>query len=419
MAVKWTKTSYPGVRYYEHKTRKHGIQKDRYYAIRYQRDGKRIEEGCGWSSEGWTADRANICLSELKKAHITGEGPTSLKEKRRIKEEKEREREEEEKRATRASITFGEFFIDTYYPVARNSKKETSHKKEMTLFKIWIEPTIGKKTFREIGQTDIERIKKRLLDKKRSPKTIEYVFATIRQTWNMARRYDIVKNDSPTKVVKRPRKDNRRLRFLSHDEAQALLSHLRGKEKETYPQLYAMALLSLHTGMRAGEIFSLTWGDIDLARGIIMIRDPKSTRTRAAYMTGDVHQMFKRFGPGERNELVFKDKRHGGRIKEISHAFRAAVNRLALNEGVTDPRLKVVFHTLRHTYASWLVEGGTDIYTVKELMGHSTLAMTERYSHLGQSTLQEAVKRLDKRLAKEKMKKGEVIDLGKKNKKGN
>jgi len=414
MAVKWLKTSYPGVRYYEHKTRKHGIMKDRYYAIRYQRDGKRIEEGCGWSSEGWTADKANICLSELKKAHITGEGPTSLKEKRRLKEEKEREREEEEKQATRASITFGEFFNDTYYPVAQNSKKETSHKKEMTLFKIRIEPTIGGKTFREIAQTDIERIKKRLIDKNRSPKTIEYVFAVIRQVWNMARRYDIVRNDSPTKVVKRPKKDNRRLRFLSHHEADALLSHLRGKEKTTYPQLYAMALLSLHTGMRASEIFSLTWGDVDLARKIIMIRDPKSTRNRAAYMTSDVHKMFKQLGPGEKNELVFKDKRHGGRIKEISHAFRAAVDKLALNEGITDPRLKVVFHTLRHTYASWLVEGGTDIYTVKELMGHSTLAMTERYSHLGQNTLQEAVKRFDKKLTRKKKNMG-VIEL--KNKK--
>ena len=68
MAAKWKKTKYPGVRYYEHATRKHGIRKDRYYAIRYQKEGKRKEEGLGWASKGWTAEEANVELSELKKA---------------------------------------------------------------------------------------------------------------------------------------------------------------------------------------------------------------------------------------------------------------------------------------------------------------------------------------------------------------
>jgi site-specific recombinase XerD len=69
-----------------------------------------------------------------------------------------------------------------------------------------------------------------------------------------------------------------------------------------------------------------------------------------------------------------------------------------LSKGIEDKRQKVVFHTLRHTYASWLVERGADLYTVKELMGHKTLAMTERYSHLGENTLKQAVSRLDESL---------------------
>jgi site-specific recombinase XerD len=50
---------------------------------------------------------------------------------------------------------------------------------------------------------------------------------------------------------------------------------------------------------------------------------------------------------------------------------------------------------LRHTFASWLVENGTDLYVVKELMGHSTIAMTERYSHLGNNARQEAIRKFD------------------------
>ena len=55
MGTKWFKTEYPGVRYRKHSKRKHGIKFDRYYTIRYRRDGKRIEEGVGWSSGGWDA----------------------------------------------------------------------------------------------------------------------------------------------------------------------------------------------------------------------------------------------------------------------------------------------------------------------------------------------------------------------------
>ncbi|MDL2279575.1 tyrosine-type recombinase/integrase [Desulfovibrio sp. OttesenSCG-928-G11] len=57
---------------------------------------------------------------------------------------------------------------------------------------------------------------------------------------------------------------------------------------------------------------------------------------------------------------------------------------------ITDARHRVVFHTLRHTFASWLVQQGTPLYTVAELMGHSTLEMTRRYSHLAPDTLRKA-----------------------------
>ena len=66
MAVKWIGTKYPGIRYYEHPTRKHGIKRDRYYAIRYQKDGKRVEEGLGFTSEGWTLQKAVLQLAEFK-----------------------------------------------------------------------------------------------------------------------------------------------------------------------------------------------------------------------------------------------------------------------------------------------------------------------------------------------------------------
>jgi site-specific recombinase XerD len=66
------------------------------------------------------------------------------------------------------------------------------------------------------------------------------------------------------------------------------------------------------------------------------------------------------------------------------------VNEL-FNAGVTDKRHRVCFHTLRHTFASRLVEGSTDLYAVSKLMGHSTIRMTERYSHLSPEKFKKAI----------------------------
>ena len=67
-------------------------------------------------------------------------------------------------------------------------------------------------------------------------------------------------------------------------------------------------------------------------------------------------------------------------------ALGRAMNRIAealgLNSGVTDPRNRVVWHTLRHTFATRMLESGVDIYTLKELLGHSSVAVTEGYLHL-------------------------------------
>ena len=108
-------------------------------------------------------------------------------------------------------------------------------------------------------------------------------------------------------------------------------------------------------------------------------------------MTDDVYNMLiNKAHVKEDNYPVFKTK-NGTKIKEVSNAFARVVDILKLNEGITDNRQKVVFHTLRHTYASWLTQLGTDLYVVQKLMGHSSFAMTQRYAHLAPELLKKAV----------------------------
>ncbi len=391
MAVKWISTKHPGVRYYEHPTRKHGVGRDRYFAIRYQRNGKRKEEGLGWASEKWNAEKAANELAELKKSFTLGTGPVRLAEKREREKQRREKEKAEQARAERDSTTFKQYFEASYRPVSKTQKKPETHDKEESHFRHWICPAIGNKQLRLITPLDIERLKKKLLDEGKAPRTVQYVLATIRQIWNMARRDGRVSGESPTRSVKIPKFDNRRQRFLGHEEAEKLTALLKDRDEKTY----RITLLSLHTGMRASEVFHLTWGCVDINRGLITILDPKSMKTRNAFMTDSLKKMFAAMERGKPDDLVFPHKM-GGAYGEISLIFRQSVKDLGFNKGVGDPRQRVCFHTLRHTFGSWHAESGTDLYVIKELLGHGSITLTERYSHLSNGTLQNATRNFEK-----------------------
>ncbi len=381
--AEWKQTNYPGVRYREHATRKNGPQKDRYFSIYYRLDGKRKEEGLGWASAGWNVERANAERSMLKDAHRTGVGPRTLQEKREVAAA---ERLEAEKNST----TFAQYFAETYFPSTDGAKKENSRRTEKGLFEKWINPVMGNIPLASLKVADVEEVRKKLNKAERAPRTVQYTLAVIRQVWNRAKLDGLVHGDPPTKGVKVPKFDNRRKRFLAECEAECLLQELKAHSS----QVYSMALLSLYCGLRAGEVCSLKWGDVDLAEGTLHLKDTKGGVNRVAYMQAHVREHLAQMAPAGGNGYVFVNA-NGKQVTSVSNTFSRVVDSLGLNDGVENHLNMVVFHTLRHTFASWLVQKGIDLYKVKELMGHSTIAMTERYSHLGSSDLKNAVNVLE------------------------
>lgn len=402
--AKWHKTTYPGIRFREHQTRKHGVQKDKYFAIRYQLAGKRTEEGLGWASQGWTLQKANARLSEIRENWRIGQGPQSLKEKRDLLKARREKEQAEEVQKKKEGISFKAFFHDVYCP-AQMGKSVESFKAELSYFKVWIRPVFKDIPFKEIAPFHCEMIKKNMLGAGRAPSSLSYCFGTIRQVWNMARRDGIINSESPTKGVKIPKINNKRLRFLRHNEAGILLEEL----KKRSMQVHDMALLSLHCGLRAGEIFNLEWNDIDFEHRLFILKNTKSGRSRAVYMTDRIESMLAGRKPFANNKLVFPN-RDGKKIKRISNCFARAVDAVMLNNGISDKRQKVVFHTWRHTFASWHVQAGTDLYTLQVLLGHQSFEMVQRYAHLSEGTLQEAVRNLEKSMSA----KDDVIELRKK-----
>ena len=394
----WHRTKYPAIRFREHPTRKHGIQADRYYVLTYKFEGKTKTEALGWASEGMTVELALEILAELKVNRRTGAGPQTLAEKKRLileakQAEIDRQRAEQERQEAerKANITFLEYFEGHYLPVQKMHKGRDTWIKELQHVMNWISPVIGNVPLKDVCAFHIERIKKALLDAGRTPRTIQYVFATFRQTWNHARRAGIVSGDSPTRSVKIPKLDNRRQRNLSPEECDALLEEL-GKRSVT---TYRIALLSLGTGMRFGEIAKLQWQDVDLVRETIAVMDTKSGRNRTAYMTGRVKQMLAEMPRGEPDSLVFPGE-NGQRMREICKAFRHAVEAIGLNKGIDDSRLRCCFHSQRHTFASRLLEADVDLYRVKELLGHQNITTSERYSHVAADRLRSAIKDMER-----------------------
>lgn len=388
--VKWERVA-PGVRFRPHPTRKHGLKPDRYFVLRYRAGGQHHQEALGWASEGWTVKRAQEELVKLKAAIRTGDGPVSLAERRQEAEAKRQAEADRLALLAREEMAFADFWRESYFPQAQRDKTPRSWKREDQFFRLWLAPVIGRLALKSVSPLHLERVKKSMADAGRAPRSISYCLAVVRQVFNQARLLGLYQGEAPTSKVKPPRADNRRLRFLSQEEAASLLEALTLSSRN----LHDIALLSLHTGMRAGEVFNLTWGDVDLDNGLLALRDTKSGRTRHAYMTAAVKEMLRDLPKGKLDELVFP-ARSGERRVQVSQVFRRVVETLRLNEGLADPRQQVTFHTLRHTFASWLVMNGTPLYTVQKLLGHQSISMTERYSHLAPDHMRDAVNGFEK-----------------------
>lgn len=395
MGYKWIKTKTTGVRYREHPTRKNGaVKKDRYFTIRYKVNNVLKEEGLGWASEGWTEEKAALKRSELRKAYRTGIGSTTLKEQRE-KSAKEKELSaQQEAENQKLNITLNEFYNNHFKSIAKNNTSERTFRSEYGFYKNWLLPNLGNTPLKDISLTNLENLKTLMLKQEKSPRTINYVFGILSQILSYAKKIGYLKGDIITQQMKKIKFDNTRVRFLTKEEAKTLFDALRKYSQ----QLYEISLLSLYCGLRAGEIFNLCWSDIDLQNKSITLRNTKNTKTRVIYMPDNVFKMLSNKHIHSKKSLFLFLNKDGNKVKEVSHAFTHVVNILKLNEGIKDIRQKIVFHTLRHTYASWLVQMGTDLYIVRQLMGHSSFAMTQRYAHLSPDTLKKAISDFNERI---------------------
>jgi integrase len=387
MKIKWHQTQYPGVRFREHPDRKYNNKPDRYYVIRYKRQGKLIGESVGWSSQGMNAQKGNRIRSEIVQNIREGRGFQSLREKRQIEIDRRKAEEQARLLKEKEKITFGQAASE-YLKWSEANKK--SYAADFSRYKSHLK-FLDDISMKDISPLMLEKLKRDLIRKELSPTTVHQVLTLVRSIFRKSVFWKLYDGLIPTEQVKFPKLDNKRLRFLSHDEADQLLIAIKEKSQQVYNQ----SLSALFCGLRFSEIAKLTWVDIDLPNGIIQIRDAKGG-SRQSYITEPIKEMLEALHDNKKhrkNDLIFPDLK-GERQKQISRTFYEVVKDLKFNQGITDNRYKVSFHTLRHTFASWLAIQGTSLYEIKELMGHKSIEMTERYAHLMPNVKQKAVNML-------------------------
>jgi integrase len=187
---------------------------------------------------------------------------------------------------------------------------------------------------------------------------------------------------NPVRNTAAPKKQKEHARFLSKVEEEAI----REKIRELWPEREAEFDLLLHTGMRSGEAYRLTWDRVDLDRGIIDVPKGGKTGWRPIPVNSVCRRALETLHRQSQGSEFVIPRSGKGENWMLGKWFGDVVEK----SGV----LHATPHTLRHTFASRLVMAGVDLRTVQQFLGHSSIVMTMRYAHLSPEHGKAAIERL-------------------------
>jgi len=280
-------------------------------------------------------------------------------------------------RSITSSITFAEL-SEIYIEYARANKK--SWKRDVVSLNSLLRFFSNMK-LNQITPYHIEKYKLKRRSSV-SPATVNRDLACMKHMFSLAIKWGKTAKN-PVKEVKLFKVNNKRLRFLIEEEVQRLIECCSD-------ELKTIVVTAVYTGMRRGEILNLRWSDIDFRKRLIMIDDSKGGVPRQIPINDLLMRTLSELHLRSSGDFVFLNK-YGKPYRDIRSAFKTALKKAGIND--------FTFHDLRHTFASHLVMSGVDLVTVKELLGHKTIQMTMRYSHLSGKHKQQAVNILQRRLS--------------------
>ncbi len=238
------------------------------------------------------------------------------------------------------------------------------------------------KTLQGIGPKEIENFRAARLTEGVAKATINRQRACLSKMFNCAIDWGYYGGENPVRKVKPYQESPGRVRWLTADEAAKLI-----EKATTY--LRPILITALHTGGRLTEILRLKWEDVDLERGVLYFdqTNTKSGKQRELPIDPKLDAVLLerkkvRSITGDARDYLFTWR--GKAVSRLTSAFEKARKRADLGDDVT-------FHTLRHTFASWYIINGGDLYRLQKYLGHSEMALTQRYAHMSPEHLKAGV----------------------------
>jgi integrase/recombinase XerD len=239
---------------------------------------------------------------------------------------------------------------------------------------------LGNKPTRFISTLDVETYKEHII-KEVSMVTANDYLRSLKTAFNIALRLNLVESN-PFKECRMFRIARMTPAYLQKEEFVKLLGSI------TDPRFGLLVLFAALTGMRRGEIVSLRWSDIDMNSRLINIQNSeyftvKAMRPRTIPMNQDVFSLLLNI-PKESDYVFVDEQRKPYKAGTVTKKFK----RFAAKAGITD---RIHLHSLRHSYASWLVQSSIPLAEVQKLLGHSSVVTTQIYAHLEHENLRNAV----------------------------
>ena len=266
---------------------------------------------------------------------------------------------------------FAETYLERVVPLMKSIRTERDRVKR------WMRQ-FATRPLGQITRAEIEAWRRERMSKCR-PATINRDLSRLRHMLNIAVEWELLE-ESPMQGIKFLRENNARTRYLSLEECQRLIASCMA------PHIRAMVSVALHSGMRLGEILNLRWYDLDFSSGFILVRDSKNGESRHVPMDATLFALFRAYPHRPSTDLVFSSS-SGGHIVDVRTGFLNSCKRAGL--------IDLHFHDLRHTFASQFVMSGGDLYILKEILGHKSITMTQRYAHLSPTYKIKAIDRMN------------------------
>ncbi|GAV23457.1 tyrosine recombinase XerC [Carboxydothermus pertinax] len=272
-----------------------------------------------------------------------------------------------------------------YLLLERNYSPHTIAAYQKDISEFW-EFLQGEKSLTMVGELELKKFLVYLLKKKLSRRTVARKMVALRSFYRFLKKSGFIK-ENPSLNLELPKIPKTLPEVLTVEEA---LKIIESQKQFTPIEIRNKALLELFygAGLRIGEIVGLKLGDVDLAQGYVRVTG-KGRRQRiiplGSYALNALKLYLEVSRPalGPKSEQLFLNQRGGG---ITPRGVRLIIAKIVKKAGINR---KITPHTFRHSYATHLLEGGADIRSVQELLGHKRLSTTEIYTHLSKEQLRE------------------------------